>query len=414
MFNISKDFAPPFKMIEPFFKFGAIAYLLSIFALLFIDSSGDIFDLKVVGWAHLFLLGFVMIVIFGAMAQLIPVALEIGHFSVDLYYVIFPSLSVGAILMVVGFWFVPILLPYGGLLVLVSMLVFLYETLMTLKATTANTLTVKCVKAGNIFLTIAIAIGFLMALAIAQGLSLDLTKFLPIHIVLVLVGYVTITVIGLSIILLPMFGLAHGFDDSDINLAFKILVASVSAFSLLKLVGLDFLANVSLAAMAVGVALYLKQILTLYKIRARKLHDIWYKHIYVAFIALAIASVFLLIWLVSGSDVFLKSGIWLFLMGFFTFVINGHLIKIIPFLVWFERFSSLVGKKKVPMLHEMLPNRDINFSFWLSFGGMSVSAVGLLFSSDTLFKGGVTILALGAIFMVRTVIFILNFKPEED
>jgi hypothetical protein len=134
----------------------------------------------------------------------------------------------------------------------------------------------------------------------------------------------------------------------------------------------------------------------------------------VAFIALAIASLFLLIWLVSGSDVFLKSGIWLFLMGFFTFVINGHLIKIIPFLVWFERFSSLVGKKKVPMLHEMLPDRDINFSFWLSFGGMSVSAVGLLFSSDTLFKGGVTILALGAIFMVRTVIFILNFKPEED
>ncbi len=30
------------------------------------------------------LLGFVMIVIFGAMAQLIPVALEVGHFSVDL------------------------------------------------------------------------------------------------------------------------------------------------------------------------------------------------------------------------------------------------------------------------------------------------------------------------------------------
>jgi len=53
MFNISKDFAPPFKMIEPFFKFGSIAYLLSIFALLFIDSSGDIHNLKIVGWAHL-------------------------------------------------------------------------------------------------------------------------------------------------------------------------------------------------------------------------------------------------------------------------------------------------------------------------------------------------------------------------
>jgi len=348
------------------------------------------------------------------MAQLIPVALEIGHFSVDLYYVIFPALSLGAILMVIGFWFTPILLPYGGLLVLVAMVVFLYETLMTLKATTANTLTVKCVKAGNIFLTIAIAIGFLMALAIAQGLSVDLSRLLPIHIVLVLVGYVTITVIGLSIILLPMFGLSHGYDDSDINLAFKILIIAVSAFSILKLIGLDFLANIALFTMTVGIVLYLKQLITLYKIRARKLHDIWYKHIYVAFISLAIATLFLLIWLFTDSEIFLKSGIWLFLMGFFTFVINGHLIKIIPFLVWFERFSALVGKKKVPMLHEMLPDKDINFSFWLSFGGMSISTIGLLFSSDTLFKGGVTILALGALFMVRTVIYILNFKPEDD
>jgi len=414
MFNISKDFAPPFKMIEPFFKFGSFLYLISIFSLLFINSSDSIFDLKVVGWAHLFLLGFVMIIIFGAMAQLIPVALEVGHFSIDLYYVIFPTLSIGSILMVIGFWFSPTLLPYGGLLVLVSMLVFLYETLMTLKATTANTLTVKCVKAGNIFLTIAIAIGFLMALAIANGFSLDLSRFLPIHIVLVLIGYVTITVIGLSIILLPMFGLAHGFDDKDINLAFKILIISVSAFSILKLIGLDFLANITLFAMAVGIAFYLKQILTLYKIRARKLHDIWYKHIYVAFISLALSTILLVVWLISGSDIFLKSGIWLFLMGFFTFVINGHLIKIIPFLVWFERFSPLVGKKKVPMLHEMLPDKDINFSFWLSFIGMSISAIGLLVSSDTLFKGGVSILALGAIFMLKTVIYILNFKPEED
>ena len=414
MFNISKEFAPPFKMIEPFFKFGSIIYLVSIFALFFIDSSGEIFDLKVVGWAHLFLLGFVMMIIFGAMAQLVPVALEVGHFSVDLYYIIFPTLSIGTILMVIGFWFMPILLSYGGLLVLVAMVIFLYETLMTLKKTTTNTLTVKCVKAGNIFLTIAIAIGFLMALAVSEGIGINLTKLLPIHIVLVLVGYVTITVIGLSIILLPMFGLAHGFDDRDINLAFKILVSSVIAFSIFKLIGLEFLANLSLFSMAVGIVFYLKQLIILYKIRARKIHDIWYKHIYVAFISLAISTFLLVVWLFSSGEPFLKSGIWLFIMGFFTFVINGHLIKIIPFLVWFERFSPLVGKKKVPMLHEMLPDKDINFSFWLSFFGMAISAIGLLLSSDTLFKGGVSLLAFGAIFMLKTVIYILKFKPEED
>jgi len=414
MFNISSDYAPPFKMIEPFFKFGSIIYLISIFTLLFIDTSNDLLDLKVVGFAHLFLLGFVMVIIFGAMAQLIPVALEIGHHNVKLYYYIFPTLAIGTILMVVGFWFLPFLLPYGGFLVLVSMLLFLYETFATLKATTANTLTVKSVKVGNIFLTIAIIIGFLMALAIAGGISFDISRFLPIHIILVLVGYVTITIIGMSMILLPMFGLAHGYDDSDVNRAFIILIASIIGFSIFSYFDITILKIVTIILIFGALGLYLRQMIILYNIRARKIHDIWYKHIYVAFISLALAIVFGVFWVLLKSEIALKVMLWLFIMGFFTFIINGHLIKIIPFLVWFERFSPLVGKKKVPMLHEMLPDKDINFSFWLSLGGMSISALGLLFSSDTLFKGGISILALGAIFMLKTVIYILKFKPEED
>ena len=413
MFNISKDVAPPFKMIEPFFKFGSIIYLISIIALLFINSNSNLNDFTIVGWTHLFLLGFVMVVIFGAMAQLVPVVLEVGHFSIDLYYIIFPTLALGTILMVIGFWFFSQLLPYGGLLVLISMAIFLFETLKTLQKTDANTLTVKCVKAGNIFLTVAIAIGFLMALAISLGVGLDLGRLLPIHIVLVLFGYVTITIIGISMVLLPMFGLAHGYDSSDVEKAFKIIVYSIIAFTILKLIGLDFLSNIAILAIAVGIFFYLKQLKTLYEIRARKVLDIWYKHIYVAFISLAIATVFAIFWLLFEGENFLKVSIWLFILGFFTFVINGHLLKIIPFLVWFERFSPLVGKKRVPMLHEMLPNRDVEFSFWLSLAGLVIGAFGLLIFSDDLFKGGVTLLSFGAIFMLKSVLFILKFKEED-
>jgi len=413
MFSISKDFAPPLKMIEPFFKFGSIIYLISTFALLFLNSNANLNDLNIVGWAHLFLLGFVMIIIFGAMAQLVPVVLEVGHFSVDLYYIIFPSLAIGSILMVVGFWFAPAVLPYGGLLVLVAMAVFLFETFMTLKKAESNTLTVKAVKVGNIFLTIAIVIGFFMALAIGAGVNVDLSRFLPIHIVLVLFGYVTITVIGLSMILLPMFGLAHGYDDNDVERAFKIVVASITLFSIVSLFKLTFIANIALLGIGAGIIFYLKQIATLYKIRARKLLDIWYKHIYVAFISLGASLFFGILWLFFSFENGLKVAVWLVVMGFFTFVINGHLLKIIPFLVWFERFSELVGKKKVPMLHEMLPDREVEYSFWLSMSGLIVGAIGLLIGSNDLFKGGVMLLAIGSIFMLKTVLYILNFKVED-
>jgi len=292
------------------------------------------------------------------------------------------------------------------------MATFLAETLMTLKKTETNTLTVKCVKSGNIFLTIAIAIGFLMALAIGAGVSVDLSRLLPIHIVLVLFGYVTITIIGLSMILLPMFGLAHGYDDKDVNLSFKVIVYSIITYSIAQLIGITFVTYLALISIGIGIVLYLKQLITLYKIRARKNIDIWYKYIYTAFISLGLALFFGLIWLFFDAQNALKVAIWLLVMGFFAFVIVGHLLKIIPFLVWFERFSPLVGKKKVPMLHEMLPNKDVEFAFYFSMIGLVVSAFGLLFASDSLFKGGATLIAFGSIFTVKTVYYILNFKDE--
>ncbi len=413
MTQVSSDFAPPFKMIEPFFKYGSLLYILSLISLLFIDSNSSIIDFKIVGFAHLFLLGFVMIIIFGAMAQLIPVVLEVGHFSVDLYYVIFPTLFIGTLLLVSGFWFESSLIPYGAMLVFISMLVFLFETFATLKKTTTNTLTVQAVRYGNIFLTIAIIVGFIMAIAIGNGLNIDVSRLLPIHVVLVIFGYVTITIVGLSMVLLPMFGLAHGYEDKDVELAFKLLVYSVIAFSVLRLIGLDFLSNLAFLTIALAIIFYIKQLLTLYKIRARKLIDIWYKHIYVAFISLVVATLLGLIGYFFNLDNFFKAAAWIYIIGFFAFVINGHLLKIIPFLVWFERFSPLVGKKRVPMLHEMLNDKDSEFSFWFSLAGLVIGAIGLLLGSDDIFKGGVLLLVAGAFFMYKSVVYILNFKEED-
>ena len=65
------------------------------------------------------------------------------------------------------------------------------------------------------------------------------------------------------------------------------------------------------------------------------------------------------------------------------------------------------------MLHEMLPNRDTNFAFWFSLAGLIVGALGLLIENDSLFKGGVTLFGFGAIFMLKSVLFILNFKEED-
>jgi hypothetical protein len=414
MFNISRDFAPPLRMIEPFFVIGSVFYALGVLFLLFLDPTSGHVDLVTVGWVHWFLLGFVMMIIFGAMAQLIPVVVEVGHFSVDLYYLIWPSLLIGTLIMIAGFWWMPDVLAYGGLLVLVAMVTFLLETFLTLKKVERVTLTVKSVLWANIFLTVAIVIGFLMALAIGEGVVLDVSKWLGAHAMLVLGGFVTLTIMGLSLILLPMFGLSHGFDEKPIERAFMLMVGGVIAYVAGTLVDWDWVRWLSVVVAFVSVSFYGYQIWIIYQTRARKAHDIYAKTMYVGYGSLAVALVLGIVTLFSSSEEVLLSALWFLMLGFFSYLINGHMYKIVPFLVWYERYSPLVGKQKVPMLGDMLPERRAYWQFWFTTAGLIVGGIGLLLGNEGLFHGGVTLMVVGAGFMLSSVLYMLAFGKELD
>jgi len=153
MTPISQDFAPPFKLIAPFFILGSLFYLFtSFFIFTFNIDNLSFLDSQVLGFVHLFLLGFVMMIIFGAMAQLVPVVLEVGHFGVELFYAIWPLLLIGTLLMVLGFLFSPALLPYGGVIVLTSMMIFVMEIFMTISKVPKLTLVMSSILISNTFL----------------------------------------------------------------------------------------------------------------------------------------------------------------------------------------------------------------------------------------------------------------------
>jgi len=412
MFAVSKDYAPPFTMIAPFFIIGAIFLFLGSIALLFLDPELGHFDPGIAGWAHWFLLGFVMMIIFGAMAQLIPVVVEVGHYSVDLYYVIWPLLLIGTLLMVSGFWLAPAVLPYGGLLVLTAMVIYLYDTLMTLKRAENITLTVKTAVAANLFLTTGIVVGFLMTLAIGAGVKIDVGWWLGTHAVLVLGGYVVLTVMGLSLILLPMFGLAHGFDETPINRAFNFMLGGVLLHLFSTLLGWSFGRFAAIVVMLFAVSLYLWQIWLIYRVRARKENDIWARSMFFGYGSLVAAMILAVPAAISGRENFILASGWFLIMGFITFLITGHLYKIIPFLVWFERYSPLVGKQKVPMLHEMYPKKMADWEFAFTAVGVAIAGAGLLAGWHDLYYGGVALFIIGAGFMLASVKWMLSFGRE--
>ncbi len=411
MFNISKDFAPPFSLIAPFFIAGVIFYLLSTFALLFYGVEFTFLEPKIAGWVHLFLLGFVMMVIFGAMAQLVPVVLETGHFSVDWYYLIFPLLLVGVMGLVVGFWFDPIWLSFGGILVLLAMIIFAVDVFLTLKKSSIDTFVLKAVKYSNIFLLLGILSGFAMALTLSGFMGVDIAQILKAHVFAVVGGYVLLTIYGISLVLLPMFGLAHGFDEKPVERALWLMVAAVASVFVGAIFDWQIVCDVGYVLAFISVGLYFYQIYLIYRTRVRKELDIWYRSMLFGYGSFLVAVLLGVLYLLSGlhSLSLLHSAFW-FLFVFFIFLINGHLYKIIPFLVWFHRFSDLVGKQKVPMLHEMYPKKQADFQFALTAIGALLVGVGLLVSSDELFHAGASFMVAGAIFLATSLKWMLGYR----
>lgn len=410
MFSVSQDFAPPFKLISPYFVVGSFFYLFSvIFLFSFSIENISVLDTKILGFVHLFLLGFVMMIIFGAMAQLVPVVLEVGHFGIELFYAIWPLLAFGTILMVFGFSYA-MLLPFGGVVVLIAMMIFIMEIFLTIKKVKKLTLVMSSMLVANIFLFFGVIFGLVMALGYAGIIEVNINSMLRGHVFLVIVGYVVVTIMGLSVVLLPMFGLSHGFSMKPLEKALKITSFSVLMVVLSSLTELEILEYLGYIAASIGLFIYFYFIRTIYKTRARKEIDIYAKSLIFSYFSLIIAIVLGLFYLFIGYHPLLLSSGWMMFFGFFTFVITGHIYKIIPFLVWFERFSPLVGKQKVPMLADMLPQKSSSAQLLFSAVGVTIVAIALVLQNDIFFKAGLSFLLVGAFAFLRSVFYMINYK----
>ena len=410
MMQVSSDFAPPFKLIAPYFIIGTLSFLLSCIYILNIDINNISFlNPAVLSFVHLFLLGFVMMIIFGAMAQLIPVTLEIGHFSIEFYYIIYPLLAFGTILMTLGFYY-PNLLPFGGTLVLISMLIFICEFFLTIKKVKEFNIIIKTLVYANIFLAFGIIIGLALALTYSGLIITDIYALLKAHVFLLVVGYICLTIMALSLVLLPMFALSHNYSQKPLHISVYTLCVAVTAFvisSLLEILYLDYLAYV---LTIISLLMFFYQSFLIYKTRARKQNDIYVKSLFFAFYSLLISIVIGIIYLFTNNESYLLASMFLIFFGFFAFLIIAHLYKIVPFLVWFEKFAPLVGKQKVPLLKDMVPNKSSIFQFYFTSIGIIICTIALIFANAIVFKAGASFLIIGSFYLFFNLIYMIRFK----
>ncbi len=412
--QLATEMAPPFNLVAHFMIVGSFFYILTSLVLPFYSGElgSGVVSTTLASLSHLYLLGFVMMFIFGAMYQLVPVILEIPLFSKDFAYVQFYIYLVGLSMMAYAFGNTEhfYLLPYGSMLVYLSMLIFSTNIFLTYRNLERWSISAKFILVSNIFLFVAVTIGFVIALNLIYGfLEVDVHRLVTAHVAGVLVGYVMMTIVGVAMVLIPMFSLSHGFKQRAVEISFNFMTLGVALLMIGSLLGFGFFSGVGgfLVVMSFIFATY--QMWLIFSTRIRKEWDYWAKNMVSSF-AFFIAS--MVSWLIASlfdSDRFALLGGYLFFFGFLAFIIIGHIYKILPFLVWYQRYSPLVGKQKVPMLHDMVVESVADRQFWVTLGGTIVSAFGVLTGVEFFFIVGTLAMAGSAFLVLYNIYYTLTY-----
>lgn len=417
--SLATEMAPPFVLVAHFFIAGIIFLSLSGVALLMMSSdiSGYIISSSLAAFSHLYLLGFVMMVIFGAMYQLLPVVLEAPIFSKDFAYVQFYMYIVGFSLMVSGFTFsdLHLLIPYGAVITYLSMLIFCFNVFITFYRLENITLVSKFLLIGTIFLFISVTLGLLIGMSLGHGLlAIDIDAWVKAHIIGTLGGFVMMIVMGVAMVLIPMFSLSHGFEEKWIKAALYLQSFGVALSMISLIAGFSlFIKAVALALMVAGIGCFIVQMVIIFKQRARKQNDYWAKNVMFALTCLVASVVACTLYFILDTPFMgILAGV-LFFFGFLLSFIVGHIYKILPFLIWYEKFSPLVGKQKVPLLHQMIHTKIADAQTWILFISIIVLCLGVIFQLAEVFFIGSVLLLISLVLVAFNAVFAFNYKIKE-
>ena len=402
--GLNFTFAPPSKLVTSFFMVGTFFYFAGAIIFFGVDFLNIYYlEPKAVGFVHVFLLGFMMSVIFGALYQLISVVLEIPLYSDNLAYAHLALFVVGVVPFFGAFLHDGLFefLGYGSLLLYLSFLLYIANILLSIKQIKKLELKAYFILGTHVILFLGVTYGLLSSFGLVHSsLGFNSQALAHSHIVLVLFGFVGGLMAIIATVLLPMFMLSHNFNKKISNyILFGIIIVSFSAiFEWFTLAQVFMIATIFI---------FTYQLYDIFKKRMRKHLDIYALDMITSGIFLILLAV--LIPFLHEEKVIKLFLIFLF-FGFISSFVVGHIYKIVPFLVWNEKFAPLVGKQQVPMLADMVHDKASYAEFGTKIATILFLTLGVLTTSDALIMTGKIMFVLNALLVVANVIYIFKFK----
>ncbi|HET6655880.1 MAG TPA: hypothetical protein VFH57_06500 [Gammaproteobacteria bacterium] len=370
---------------------------------------------------HLLTIGWLLLLMLGALFQFVPVMTSKMLPSQNLALATLAGVQVGLIGMIIGFVAVthgmPRLahcLPVGGGLVIIGVLIAIFDVGVPLVKARPLPLPGRMVLVALAFLLATVTLGLLMALALAvPPLAVYFAPLLGggigYHALAGLGGWFTICAIGVSYKLLPMFTLA----PEERGLAGELVhYACATGFALVLLAGLaglwypggvlNALELIGYGIIAAAIALYLVDVIDLYRTRRRRAIELQNKASIGAFVMLGIATTLAVVLAATGTLGSLAPVlIFLVLFGWLSGLGITQLYKIVPFLTWIGRFGQSLGRGPVPRVQDLVVERRGAPWFIVYFFGVAVAAPALFGRGPDWFRVGMAITAAATLMLMR-------------
>ncbi|MDM8564904.1 hypothetical protein QUF74_04560 [Candidatus Halobeggiatoa sp. HSG11] len=407
--NLALRQTPPLSVPVRFFitapLFGILASLFLIYTGPTILSSR--WGLNALAITHLLTLGFVSMVMFGAILQLLPVVAGtvIPH-PVLVSSIIHLLLTLGSLSLTIGFVTGQnFLLRTAVFLLGLSFLSFVSIIEYYLIQVKGNIIVGMIL--ALIALLITAGLGILLALRYAYGITLPLPMVLAnIHLTWGLVGWVGLLIIAIAYQVVPMFQITPQYNSKLmrwlIPTLFIILLLWTLAYIWLSGHDRFYIVNWITLIIALGLAIFGCMTLYLQLQRLRKIPDVTLNFWRVGIIGLLLS---ICLWIIGiGWPELANQPLYplllfvLFVGGFVLMVIQGMLYKIIPFLIWLHLHNQQLNPLKtinmvrIPHMKQIISLKQAQYQFWAYITAMFCIILALFFPS-LIYIAGIVLLS---------------------
>lgn len=392
------DQAPPLEVPMRFFLTGP---LFGVAAGLLLAAQGRSLLLSpfapgTVALTHLVTLGWLSMVMLGAIYQIIPVLLGAVVPGIPFAKLVHLGLTLGVAALAGGLLLDsrPLLVAGGGLLG-AAFLIAVVQFFLAFARARVTTITAVAIKLAVFSLAMAVGLGLVFVAEYSWGwLPISRTALTIFHVYLALGGWIGALICGVGYHVIPMFYLAGPFPPWRRRfvvglLAFALATAPAVLFGTESRLWQLIPAVSGLAALSVFSGTVYLQLAR----RKRKIFDPTLRFWQTGLAAGMVAMFFLVGSILWPHPRWVMAFGGVYMVGFAGAIENGMTYKIVPFLVWLHRYSKLAANWKVPLMTDILSKRHAGLQWQVQLATVLVLAGALLYPVDALVRVAGVLLA---------------------